>query len=150
MERITADHIEEYEAFLAAHPKGHFMQSVKWGKVKTAWRQEILVRRDAEGRIAGSLALLIRKVPGMPWTMMYCPRGPVCDYDDRDTLMGILYCDYYVRASKRPGAWMTDYRSEKYVDGVRRIPVVSLTTNFPKPVGDTPPMLSIDDVKTYC
>lgn len=70
-------------------------------------------------------------------------------YDDRDTLMGILYCDYYVRASKRPGAWMTDYRSEKYVDGVRRIPVVSLTTNFPKPVGDTPPMLSIDDVKTY-
>ncbi|WP_249300031.1 lipid II:glycine glycyltransferase FemX [Feifania hominis] len=90
MERITADHIEEYEAFLAAHPKGHFMQSVKWGKVKTAWRQEILVRRDAEGRIAGSLALLIRKVPGMPWTMMYCPRGPVCDIHDREMLAGLV------------------------------------------------------------
>lgn len=70
-------------------------------------------------------------------------------YDDRDSLMGILYCDYYVRPSKRPGAWMTDYRSEKYVDGQRRIPVVSLTCNFPKPVGDQPAMLTIDDVKTY-
>ncbi len=70
-------------------------------------------------------------------------------YDDRDSLMGVLYCDYYVRPSKRPGAWMTDFRSEKYVDGKREIPVVSLTCNFPKPVGDTPPMLSIDDVKTY-
>ncbi len=70
-------------------------------------------------------------------------------YDDRDSLMGVLYCDYYVRASKRPGAWMTNFREETYKDGKRVIPVVSLTCNFPKPVGDTPPMLTIDDVKTY-
>lgn len=70
-------------------------------------------------------------------------------YDDRDTLMGILYSDFFVRPSKRPGAWMTNYREESYKDGVREIPVVSLTCNFPKPVGDTPSQLSIDDVKTY-
>lgn len=70
-------------------------------------------------------------------------------YDDRDTLMGVLYSDFFVRPSKRPGAWMTNYREESYKDGVRQIPVVSLTCNFPKPVGDTPSQLSIDDVKTY-
>ena len=70
-------------------------------------------------------------------------------YDDRDSLMGILYSDFYVRASKRPGAWMTNFREETYRDGRRVIPVVSLTCNFPKPVGDTPALLTIDDVKTY-
>ncbi|MDD4820290.1 MAG: M3 family metallopeptidase [Flavobacteriales bacterium] len=80
---------------------------------------------------------------------IFHPDVKVYEVYDGDTLMGILYCDYFVRQSKRPGAWMTDYRSEKYVDGKRQVPVVSLTCNFPKPVGDTPSQLSIDDVKTY-
>ena len=80
---------------------------------------------------------------------VFHPDVKVYEVWDGETLMGVLYCDYFVRESKRPGAWMTDYRGEKYVDGVRQIPVVSLTCNFPKPVGDTPSLLSIDDVKTY-
>ena len=31
----------------------------------------------------GTMALLIRKVPGMPYSLMYSPRGPVCDPHDR-------------------------------------------------------------------
>ena len=80
---------------------------------------------------------------------IFHPDVKVYEVYEGDSLMGILYCDYYVRQSKRPGAWMTDYRGEKYVDGKRQIPVVSLTCNFPKPVGKTPSQLSIDDVKTY-
>ena len=85
-EIITKEHIPEYEAFLQAHPKGHFAQSVLWAKQKPMWKWEAIVSRDANGTIKGSLAVLIRKiVPGLPFTMMYGCRGPVTDLDDKQT-----------------------------------------------------------------
>ena len=71
-EIITKEQIPEYEAFLQSHPKGHFAQSVLWAKQKPMWKWEAIVSRDQNGKIKGSLAVLIRKiVPGLPFTMMY-------------------------------------------------------------------------------
>ncbi|MBQ7035590.1 MAG: peptidoglycan bridge formation glycyltransferase FemA/FemB family protein [Clostridia bacterium] len=73
--------VAEYEAFLQSHPKGHFAQSVEWARLKKEWDFEAVIERDAEGKIAGSMGLLIRKVPGT--SIMYSCRGPVCDlYDE--------------------------------------------------------------------
>ena len=86
-ELITKEQIPEYEAFLQSHPKGHFAQSILWAKQKPMWHWEALVSRDSEGKIKGSMAVLIRKIiPGLPYTMMYACRGPVTDLDDRATL----------------------------------------------------------------
>ena len=64
-EIITKEQIPEYEAFLQSHPKGHFAQSVLWAKQKPMWKWEAIVSRDQNGKIKGSLAVLIRKiVPG--------------------------------------------------------------------------------------
>lgn len=62
--------------------------------------------------------------------------------------IGILYMEYHPRASKRSGAWCTSYRSQKYVDGKRVAPVVSIVCNFSAPVGDTPALLSVDETET--
>lgn len=59
------------------------MQSSNWGLVKTAWTREIVVSRNADGEIVGGIAVLIRKVPGLPYTLMYAPRGPVCDIHEK-------------------------------------------------------------------
>ena len=65
-EIITKEQIPEYEAFLQSHPKGHFAQSVLWAKQKPMWKWEAIVSRDQNGKIKGSLAVLIRKiVPGL-------------------------------------------------------------------------------------
>ena len=77
---------EEYESFVASHPKGHFMQSVLWAKQKPQWIWDGVLCRDAQGRIRGTAAVLIRKVPFTPWTLMYGGRAPVCDITDRETL----------------------------------------------------------------
>ena len=90
-EIITKEQIPEYEAFLQAHPKGHFAQSVLWAKQKPMWKWEAIVSRDANGTIKGSLAVLIRKiVPGLPFTMMYGCRGPVTDLDDKETMADLI------------------------------------------------------------
>ncbi len=68
--------------------------------------------------------------------------------DANDTLLGIQYMDFYPRASKRGGAWMTSYRKEYKENGKRILPVISLVTNFTKPTGDKPSLLSFDEVTT--
>lgn len=80
----------KYEAFLQAHPKGHFMQSPQWARIKSFWKNEVVTVEDSDGNIKGSMSLLIRKIPVLPFTMMYSPRGPVCDSHDRETLAALL------------------------------------------------------------
>ncbi len=83
---LTKDRIEEYEAFNQAHPKGHFMQSVLWGQMKPDWKNVILISTDENNKINGAVNVLIRPVPIIKRTIMYSPRGPVCDLDDKETL----------------------------------------------------------------
>lgn len=62
--------------------------------------------------------------------------------------VGILYLDYYVRDSKRGGAWCTDFRSAGWEDGKRVDPVVSLVCNFPQPTEAQPSLLTWDETST--
>ncbi|WP_396177457.1 M3 family metallopeptidase [Flavobacterium sp.] len=65
------------------------------------------------------------------------------------THVGILYMDFFPRASKRGGAWMTSYRNQKTVNGVRQAPVISIVCNFTKPTADAPALFTFDEVTTY-
>jgi peptidyl-dipeptidase Dcp len=65
------------------------------------------------------------------------------------TLVGVIYMDFFPRDSKRGGAWMTSYRTQKKVDGKRLAPVISIVCNFTKPSGDTPALLTFDEVSTF-
>lgn len=66
------------------------------------------------------------------------------------SLVGILYTDFFPRASKRPGAWMTSFR-EQYIDenGVNVRPHVSIVMNFTKPTPDKPSLLTPYEVETF-
>lgn len=63
--------------------------------------------------------------------------------------LGILYMDFYPRASKKGGAWMTSYRKEKIKDGKRVAPVISIVCNFSKPAGNAPALLTFDETTTF-
>ena len=65
------------------------------------------------------------------------------------THVGILYTDYFPRASKRGGAWMNSYRKQqRTIDGKMVYPVITNVCNFSKPTGDQPALLSFDEVTT--
>ena len=68
---------------------------------------------------------------------------------DNNEVIAIVYMDFFPRASKRSGAWMTNFREQYYSrEGKNIIPVVSLVFNFTKPSGDKPAMLNIDELQT--
>jgi len=68
--------------------------------------------------------------------------------DANGNTIGIYYADYFPRPGKRSGAWMDAFRKEAKINGKRIIPVVYNVTNFSKPVGDKPALLSLEEVLT--
>lgn len=66
-------------------------------------------------------------------------------YDKDDTFLALLYTDFFPRASKQGGAWMTSYLEQK--EGRR--PHVSIVMNFTPPTQDKPSLLTLDEVETF-
>lgn len=80
----------------------------------------------------------------------YHPDAKAYEVKEADgTHMGVLYMDFHPRPSKRGGAWMTSYRPQQTIDGVRKAPVISIVCNFSKPTGDAPALLTFDEVTTF-
>ena len=79
----------------------------------------------------------------------YDPAVSVYKLSEPDgSLIGIFYKDYYVRPTKRGGAWMDNFREQS--EGVR--PLILNVCNFPAPGEDptaaAPSLLTIDNVQT--
>jgi peptidyl-dipeptidase Dcp len=69
--------------------------------------------------------------------------------DADGSFIGIYYADYYPRESKRGGAWMSSYRKQYRTENGEFVhPVITNVTNFSKPTGDKPALLSFDEVTT--
>lgn len=66
-------------------------------------------------------------------------------YDKDGTFLALLYTDFFPRASKQGGAWMTSYLEQK--EGRR--PHVSIVMNFTPPTHDKPSLLTLDEVETF-
>ncbi len=79
----------------------------------------------------------------------YHPEVKVFEVKEADgTHIGILYTDYFPRASKRAGAWMNSLQKQFKKDGKMIYPIIYNVGNFTKPTGDTPALLSMDNVET--
>ena len=68
--------------------------------------------------------------------------------DLEDNLVAIFYADFFPRAGKRGGAWMTSYKDQRIVDGVNERPHVSIVCNFTKPTETEPSLLTFQEVTT--
>ncbi|MGF1650520.1 MAG: M3 family metallopeptidase [Hyphomicrobiaceae bacterium] len=61
--------------------------------------------------------------------------------------VGLFLGDYFNRASKRSGAWMSAYRGQRNLDGRVR-PIIVNVCNFAKAQPGKPTLLSFDDART--
>lgn len=59
-----------------------------------------------------------------------------------------FYLDLFARDKKKGGAWMADCRVRRKTSAGLQLPVAFLTCNFTPPVGDTPSLLTHDEVTT--
>ena len=82
---------------------------------------------------------------------VFHPEVEVYDVSDDDgKAVGMLYVDFFPRATKQSGAWMTSFR-EQYVDssGNDVRPLVTLTMNFTRPTETKPSLLTVREVETF-
>ena len=102
---------------------------------------------DAAFGLAGKLyGLTFEERKDIP---VYHPDVKVYDVKDASGRhMALFYADFFPRASKRGGAWMTEFRGQSIVNGVEKRPFISLVTNFTKPTGDKPSLLTHDELTT--
>ena len=79
----------------------------------------------------------------------YHPDVRVFEVRDADgAVRGILYTDYFPRASKRGGAWMDEVRKQSRRGGRNVIPVIFNVGNFTKPTAEKPSLLTFEEVQT--
>lgn len=70
--------------------------------------------------------------------------------DESGKFIGVIYTDFFPRESKRPGAWMTEFRTQRIApDGTDERPQVSIVMNFTKPTADKPSLLTPYEVETF-
>ena len=80
---------------------------------------------------------------------VYHPDVKVYEVRDADgSFLALFYADFFPRATKRSGAWMTSFRDLKIENGVEQRPFISLVTNFTKPTADTPSLITHDEFTT--
>jgi peptidoglycan pentaglycine glycine transferase (the first glycine) len=76
----------EWDAWVAAHPHGHILQTGRWARLKCAfgWSAGRVVLRtsgDPQAPILAGASVLYRR---LPWgqTLAYVPKGPLVDWAD--------------------------------------------------------------------
>lgn len=96
---------------------------------------------------AGKLyGLTFRPNPEIP---VYHPDVTAYEVKDRNGKhLSLFYADFFPRAGKRNGAWMTSYRGQNMVNGTDHRPHISIVCNFTKPTKSKPSLLTFNEVTT--
>lgn len=101
---------------------------------------------DAIFNLAGRLYGITFSETDLP---VYHPDVKVYEVRDADgSFLALFYADFFPRASKRSGAWMTAFREQRIENGVEYRPFISLVTNFTKPTETTPSLITHDEFTT--
>ncbi len=107
---------------------------------------EVNAVRDGVFMVANRLyGLTFERRPDLP---RWHPDQQVFEVKDADgSHLGVLYMDFFARASKRGGAWSNSLRKQSHLDSAVT-PVVTTNFNFAAPAGDGPSLITFDDALT--
>ena len=128
----------------------------KLKNAKYAYDEEALRPYFELNNVIGGVFGLATKLYGLTFREnkeipVYHPEVKAYEVIDPDgKYMGVLYTDFFPRSSKRPGAWMTEFKGE-WTDENGEIdhPHVSIVMNFTKPTADKPSLLTPYEVQTF-
>ncbi|MDR0834682.1 MAG: M3 family metallopeptidase [Candidatus Symbiothrix sp.] len=70
-------------------------------------------------------------------------------FDKDGNYLAVLYTDFFPRAGKRPGAWMTEFQGQSVRAGKQIRPHISIVMNFTRPTATKPALLTFDEVNTF-
>ncbi len=103
--------------------------------------------REGVFEVANRLyGLSFKKLENVP---VYHPEVEAYEVLDADgSHLSVFYTDYFPRQGKNAGAWMSSFRSQQVKDEVNIRPLIYNVGNFTRPTGNTPALLTLDEVET--
>lgn len=84
---------EQWQQALAQMDQAHVLQSWNWGAFKSRWGWQMLpfVWSGAAGEPPTAVAMVLkRKVPRLPFSVLYVPKGPLFNYEDTAVAQAVL------------------------------------------------------------
>lgn len=73
---------QEHDDFIKNHPQANLLQSSDWAKIKNDWGNERIGFYNDKQELIASVSLLIQSLP-LGFSLIYTPRGPIMDYDNK-------------------------------------------------------------------
>lgn len=70
-------------------------------------------------------------------------------YDDQQKFLAVLFLDFFPRAGKGAGAWMTSFRGQQKRNSTDQRPHISIVCNFTQPTESAPSLLNFREVTTF-
>ena len=150
-----------YQKMLENDEPGAKLQPWDWRYYSEKYRVEKYALDDAEVRpyfsldsVRAGAFMVANKLYGITFNERtdlptYDKEARCFEVKDGDETIGILYMDFHPRASKRSGAWMTEFRGQhRDIDGNNIIPIIQVVCNFTKPTADKPSLLNFDESET--
>lgn len=152
--------IEEYASQLEGRdiklqPWDYSYYSNKLKNAKYSYNEEELRPYFELNNVIDGVFGLATKLYGLKFTKItnvdvYHPDVTAFEVTDaKGEYVGLIYTDFFPRASKRPGAWMTGFKDQSNLNGVMVRPHVSIVMNFTKPTADKPSLLTPYEVETF-
>lgn len=85
----SKEQIKKYNHFLEKN-NAFFTQMIEWGKVKNDWEQYVIYTCDDNNNIVMSANFIAKKLPFFKKIMVYSPRGPVGDVNNKEEVQRLL------------------------------------------------------------
>ncbi len=159
--KVAKQERDQYQKMLEADEPGAKLQPWDWRYYAEKLRVEKYSLDDAIVRpyfcldsVREGAFMVANKLYGLTFTERpdlptYDKEARCFEVKDGEETIGILYMDFHPRASKRSGAWMTEFRGQKRdLEGNNIIPIIQVVCNFTKPTADKPSLLNFDESET--
>lgn len=160
--KVAKQERDLYQKMLEKDEPGAKLQPWDWRYYAEKYRAEKYAIDDAEVRPYFSLDSVREgafMVANKLYGLTFKERTDLPTYDKEarcfevrqgDSTVGILYMDFHPRASKRSGAWMTEFRGQHRdrKTGENVMPIIQVVCNFTKPTADKPSLLNFDESET--
>ena len=158
---VARNEVEEMQKIITKEGGKFKLEPSDWWYYAEKLRKEKYNLNDSELRpyfklenVRDGLFTVANKLFGItltPLTGIPCPHPDAHAYEVKDadgSHLGVLYMDFFPRASKQQGAWCGTYRSYHLVNNKGVTPVVTVVYNFTRPSGDIPALLSVEEAST--
>ena len=166
--KVAKQERDLYQAMLERDEPGAKLQPWDWRYYSEKLRAEKYAIDDAVVRpyfcldsVREGAFMVANRLYGLTFTERtdlptYDREARCFEVKEGDRTIGILYMDFHPRASKRSGAWMTEFRGQhRNQQGENVIPIIQVVCNFTKPTADPvsgqtlkPSLLNFDESET--